>query len=131
MYMGVDRPGRGDQALARDDRRSAADDDVDAFERVRVAGSSDAGDSSVADSDRRLANALDGVDHQDVADDQVAGLPGGRGQDVQSVARGLAEADDELLARLAGVGLDLDDEAGVSQSHPVALPGPVRGDVVA
>ena len=42
----------------------------------------------------------------------------------QAVASGLAEAGEELVAALLRVELDLDDQAGVAQSHPVAHGGP-------
>ena len=49
--VGVDGAGGGDQALAGDDRRAGADDDVDAVEGVGVAGPADRVDPALADAD--------------------------------------------------------------------------------
>ncbi len=128
--VGVDGAGGGDQALAGDDGGAGADDDVDAVEGVGVAGAADRGDAALADADAGLADALDGVDHQDVGDDQVAGVADGGGLEVQSVAGGLAEAGEELVAGVLGVGLDADDESGVAEPDPVARARAVHRDVV-
>ena len=66
----------------------------------------------------------------DVADDDVAGLADGGGLEVQPVAGGLAEAGEELVAGLLGVGLDPDDQAGVAEPDPVAGARAVDGGVL-
>ena len=80
---------------------------------------------------RHLADAARRVDDDDVGDDDVAGLAHRGGLQQQSVAGGLAEAGQELVAALLRVVLDLDDEAGVAEAHAVAHRGTVdRGVVV-
>lgn len=128
--MGVDGSGGGDEALAGDDGGAGADDDVDAVEGVGVAGPPDGVDPALADADRHLPDAEDGVEHQDVADDDVAGLADGGGLEVEPVAGGLAEAGEELVAGLLGVRLDPDDEPGVAQDDTVAGARAVHGCVL-
>ena len=70
------RAGGRDQALAGDDDGAGADDDVDVVRGVRVAGPADRDDPSLTDSDARLTDSEDRVDHDDVGDDHVAGLLG-------------------------------------------------------
>ena len=70
------------------------------------------------------------VDDDDVRDDDVARVLHRCRLQQQAVARGLAEAGQELVAALLRVVLDLDDEAGVAQAHPVAHRGTVDGGVV-
>lgn len=130
MHVGVDGTGGGDQPLPRDDRRAGADDDVHAVDRVRVPCAADRVDTAPADADGHLADALYGIDHQDVADHHVAGLRHGGGLEVQTVARGLPESGEELVARLLAVGLDPHHEPGVTEPDPVAGPGAVHGRVL-
>ncbi len=128
--VGVDGAGGGDQALAGNDARARADDDVHPVEGVGVAGPADRVDPALADADGDLADAEDGVDDQHVADHDVAGLADGRGLQVQAVAGGLAEAGQELVARLLGVVLDPDGEPGVAEPDPVPGAGAEDGGVL-
>jgi hypothetical protein len=101
--VGVDGSRGGDEPLAGHDRRSGADDDVDPVEGVGVPGPPDRADPSLPDADRHLPDAQHGVDHHDVADDDVTGVPDGGGLEVQPVAGGLAEPGEELVAVALGV----------------------------
>ncbi len=128
--VGVDGARGGDHAFAGDDRGTGADDDVDAVEGVGVAGPPYGVDAALADADGHLADALDGVDDQHVADHDVAGLAERGGLEVQSVAGGLAESGEEFVAGLLGVGLDADDESGVAENDAVAGPRAVHRRVL-
>lgn len=130
MDMGVDGTRGSDHALAGDDRGTGADDDIDAVEGVGVAGPADRVDAALADADGHLADALHRVDDQHVADHHIAGLADRGGLEVQPVAGGLAEAGQELVAGLLGVGLDPDDQARVAEDDPVTGPRAVHRRVL-
>ncbi len=87
------------------------------------AGPADPAYPALADADGDLPDPLRGVDHDDVADDDVAGLADGGGLEVQSVAGGLAEAGEELVAVALGVGLDADHQPRVAEADAVAGAG--------
>lgn len=130
VYVGVDGARGGDQPLPRDDRRAGADDDVHPVERVRVPGAADRVDAALPDADGHLADALDRVDDQDVADHHVTGLRHRGGLEVQAVTRGLPETGEELVAGPLAVGLDAHDEPGVAEPDPVTRAGAVHGGVL-
>ena len=63
-----------DQALAGTMPVAVRRSDSHAVQGVRVPGPAESGDPSVLDADRRLADALDRVDHQHVGDHDIEGL---------------------------------------------------------
>ena len=128
--MRVDRPGRGDQPLAGDDRGAGAHDHIDVVHHVGVAGPPDPADPTVADADRDLADLSGGVDHDDVGDHHVARLAHRGSLEQQAVASGLAEPGKELVASLLGVVLDLDDQPRVAETDAIADRGAVNGGIV-
>ena len=130
MHVRVDGAGSGDEPFTTDDGGARADDEIDVVLHVGVAGPAHPADAPFADADRRLADATRGVDDDHVGDDDVARLLHCGSLQHQAVASGLAEPGEELVAALLRVVLDLDDEAGVAQSHTVADRGTVDGGVV-
>ena len=130
--MRVDRPGGGDQALAGDDGGAGADHHVDVVEHVGVAGAARPQQMRPSRMPietlpmRRVASITTTLE---ITMSQVS-LDGSRLQQ-QAVAGGLAEPGQELVAALLRVVLDLDDQPGVAEPHPVAHGRPVdRGVVV-
>jgi hypothetical protein len=128
--VGVDGSGGRDEPLAGHDGGPGAHDDVDPVKGVGVPGPPDRADPAFPDADGDLTDPQRRVDHDDVADDQVTGLPDGGRLEVQPVAGGLAEPGEELVAVALRVGLDADRQAGVAQPDPVARARAVGGGVL-
>ena len=118
VHVGVDRPGCGDQALARDDGGVGPEHHIDAIHDVGVAGAADRDNAPSGDADGGLAYAEDRVDHEYLGDGNFDGIK--RGLRHQSVACGLRKAAEYLVAALLVVGLDLDHEARVAEADAVA-----------
>ena len=120
VHVGVDGAGRGDQALAGDDRRAGADDHVDVVHHVGVAGPADA---QIRPSRmpidtlpmRRVASITTTLE---ITMSQVSRTAAALS--MQAVAGGLGEAGEELVAALLRVVLDLDDQAGVAEPDAIA-----------
>jgi hypothetical protein len=120
MHVRVDRPGRDDAALARDDIGRGADDHVDAVADVGVARMTDADDPSVADPDVG-ADDPPPVEDDCVGDDGVEGAVGPSGRRLRHrFADRLPAAEDRLFTADRQVFLDLDPQIGVAQAHLVA-----------
>ena len=116
----VDAAGGDDLALAGDRLGARADDDVDARLDVGIAGLADADDAAVPEADVGLHDAPM-VEDQRVGDDGVDGALRARALALaHAVADHLAAAELHLLAVDRVVLLDLDEELGVGQPHPVA-----------
>ena len=121
------QPARGqDLALAGDRLGAGADDDVDAWLGVRIAGLADAGNPAVLEADIGFDDAPV-VDDQRIGDHGVHGTLGARGLALaHAVADHLAAAELDLLAIDRPILLDLEDEIGVGQAHAVAHRGAVH-----
>ena len=117
----VDRAGRRDEALGRDDARRRGQRNGDAVHRVGIPGASDRDDAAVLDTERRLAYAEDGIEQDDVRDGDVQGVlrPDAPGRH-EPVADRLREADDRLGSRRRVVGLDLEQQVRVAQANTIA-----------
>jgi hypothetical protein len=127
--VAVDPAGGEDAALAGDDLRAGADDDVDAGLDVGVAGLADGVDAAVAQGHVGLDDAPV-VQDQRVGDDGVDGALRARDLGLaHAVADHLAAAELDLLAVDRAVLLDLDDQVGVGEAHAVADGGAVHGGV--
>ncbi len=124
--VAVDRAGRHDPAVSRDDLRRRADDQIGmhAGHGVRVARLADRDDAAVANTDV-------GLDDSPVVDDHHAGDDGvrctvgpGRATLSHRLAQHLAATEHRLVARqpwaAAAVLGDLDEQVGVGQPDPVA-----------
>ena len=127
---GSTAPGVAMRPSPGDDDRPAADHDVHPVGRVRVARAPEGDDAALADPDRGHAHAQDGVEHQHVGDDHVAGLGRAHGPEADPVAPGLGEAEQELVTGEAVVGHHLEGQAGVAEPDPVAQARAVHGHVV-
>src|SRR5208283_4358752 len=117
--------GRDDLPLGGDDLGAGPDDDprIDAALGQRVARLAHGHDPAVPDADVALDDAPVVDDHR-VGDDKVAVSRAHRlfeGALVLSVADRLAAAEDRLLAVVAIVLLDLDDQLGVGQPDAIAF----------
>ncbi len=126
MDMGVHSPRGQDTPLARDDLRARTDDDVDAGLGIGVAGLADLQDAPVAQSHVGLPDA-GMIEDQRIGDHRVRGPA--RPADLalaHTVADHLAAPEFHLFAIDRHVGLDLDDQVGIAQPHPVAGGGAVH-----
>ena len=122
----VEAAGGEDPPLAGDDLGARADDDRHAWLGVGVAGLADRGDPPVPQPDVGLVDAGP-VEDQRVGDDRVDRALGARGLRLaHAVADRLAAAELHLLAVDGQVALDLDDQLGVGEPHPVAGGRPVH-----
>ena len=120
MDVAVEAAGGEDLAFTRDHVRAGADDDGDTRLDVGIAGLADAGDHAVLDRDVGLHDAPV-IDDQRIGDDGVRrALLVGDLRLAHAVADHLAAAELHLLAVGGEILLDLDDEIGVGQPHPVA-----------
>ena len=120
MDVAVEAAGGEDLALARDDLGAGADDDGDAGLDVGIAGLADGGDPAFLDRDVGLDDAPV-IDDQRIGDDGIdRALPVGDLRLPHAVADHLAAAELHLLAVGGEILLDLDDEIGVGEPHPVA-----------
>ena len=118
--VGVEAAGGDDLAFAGDRLGARPDDDGHAGLDVGIAGLADRGDAAVLDADVGLDDPPV-VEDQRVGDDGVDGAaPVGRLALAHAVADHLAAAELHLLAIDGEVLLDLDDEIGVGEPHPVA-----------
>ena len=125
MDVRINAAGGQDLALTGNSLGARADHDVDAGLYVRVAGLADADDAAVLDPDVGLDHAPviedEGIRDHHVGDPQrrLLALP-------HAVADHLASAEFNLVAVHGAVFLDLDDQFGVRQPHPVTRRGPVH-----
>ena len=123
MDVGVEAAGGEDLALAGDHFGAGPDDDVDAGLDVGIAGLADGGDAPVLDADVGFDDAPM-VEDDGVGDDGVDRAA--RARDLalaHAVADHLAAAELHLFAIGGEVLLDLDEEFGVGEPHPVARGG--------
>ena len=120
MNMRVEAAGGENLAFAGDHLGAGTDHQGDAGLDVRIAGLADAGDLAVPDADIRLHDPPV-IEHQRIGDDGVErALPVGDLALAHAVADHLAAAELHLLAVGGEILLDLDDEIGVGEPHPVA-----------
>ena len=120
MDVAVESAGGEDLALARDHVGAGTDDDGDARLDVGIAGLADRADHAFLDRDVGLDDAPM-IDDQRVGDHGVdRALLVGHLRLAHAVANDLAAAELHLLAIDGEILLDLDDEIGVGQPHPVA-----------
>ena len=120
MDMRVEAAGGEDLAFARDHFGAGADDDGDAGLDVRIAGLADRRDQPVLQADIGLHDPPM-VEDDGVGDDRVDGAARvGRLRLTHAVADHLAAAEFHLFAVGGEILLDLDDEFGVGEAHPVA-----------
>ena len=125
----VEAAGGQDPALRRDDLGAGADDDVDAGLGVRVAGLADLRDAPVAQADVGLVDA-GVVDDQRIGENGVRrSLGAGCLALAHAVADHLSAAEFYLFPVGREVALDLDEELGVGQPHPVAGGRPEHGGI--
>ncbi len=126
MDMAVE-PARGqDPALARDGLGPGAHDDIDARLGIGVSGLADRRDPPVPQPHIGLVDA-GMVDDQRIGDDRIGrALPVGDLRLSHAVADHLAAAELDLFAIGRVVLLDLDEQIGIRQSHPVARGGAVH-----
>jgi hypothetical protein len=98
-------------------------DDADAGLDIGIARLADGGDAPLLEGDVGLVDAGP-VDDDRVGDDRVGG-PCGIGDLAlaHAVADYLASTEFHLLAQDRAIALDLDDEVGVGEAHPVARRG--------
>ena len=82
------------------------------------------------DADADLADTTGCIDDDDVGDDYVACVAHGGGLQQQTVTRGLAETGQELVAAFLRIELDLDDQTGIAQAHPISNSWAVNGGVI-
>ena len=120
MDVGVEAAGGEDLALARDHFGAGPDDDGDAGLDVRIAGLADRRDQPVLQADIGLHDPPM-VEDDRVGDDGVdRAARVGRLRLPHAVADHLAAAELHLFAVGGEILLDLDDELGVGEAHPVA-----------
>ena len=123
MDMGVEAARREDLALARDDLRARADEDIDARLDLGIARLSDFRDAPVAQADIAFHDAPM-VEHDHIGDDRIHGAIGAGGLRLaHAIANDLAAAEFHLFAIDGEILLDLDIERGVGEPHLVALRG--------
>ncbi len=130
MNVGVDAAGGDDAAFARDDFGRRADDHAgrDALLNAGIAGVAEADDAPILDPDVRLDDALHGVEHERVGDDQVERLRiGCRRRLSHAIADHFAAAKFHFVATRARfrdqIPLDFDEQLGVRQPHLIAHGG--------
>ena len=124
MDMGIDAAGGDDPALAGDDLRAGADDDVDARLDIGIAGLADGRDAAVLDGDIRLHDSPM-VEDQGIGDDGVDRAGGTAPLALaHAVADHFAAAELHLLAIDREIALHLDEELGIGQADAVAGGGP-------
>ncbi len=129
MDMHVDAARSDDLALARDRLRARPDDNVDARLHIRIARLADGGDAPVLDADIGLDDPPM-IQDQRVGDDGIdRTLAPRRLALAHAVADHLAAAELHLLAVDGAVLLDLDDEVGVGEAHPVADRGAIHSGI--
>jgi hypothetical protein len=122
--VGIESTGGEDLALARDHLGAGTDDDRDARLDVGIAGLADSVNFPVLDADVSLHDPPM-VEDQRIGDDGVdRPLPVRRLALTHAVADHLAAAELHLFAVGREVLLDLDDDVGIGQPHPVARGGP-------
>ena len=120
MDMRVEAAGGQDLAFAGNGFGGRPDDDRDPGLGVGVAGLADAADPAVPEPDIGLDDTPM-VEDQRVGDDGVDGPVGpARLRLAHAVADDLAAAELDLLAIDRPILLDLEDEIGVGEAHPVA-----------
>ena len=120
MDVRIEAAGGEDLAFARDHFGAGADDDGDAGLDVRIAGLADGGDEPVLQADVGFDDPPM-VEDDGVGDDRVDRAACVRRLRLaHAVADHLAAAELHLLAVSGEVLLDLDDELGVGEAHPVA-----------
>ena len=120
MDVRIEAAGGEDLAFARDHFGAGADNDGDAGLDVRIAGLADRRDEPVLQADVGFDDPPM-VEDDGVGDDRVDGAARVRGLRLaHAVADHLAAAELHLLAVSGEVLLDLDDELGVGEAHPVA-----------
>jgi len=117
-------PARGHNlSFGRDGLRSRTDNDIDAGLNVRISGLADTGDPSIADTDIGLDDPPM-IDDQGVGDHRVHGAVGTRDLTLpHPVADDLAAPELDLLAVKGPVFLDLNEEVGIGETHPVPYCG--------
>ena len=118
----IDTTGGEDLALPCNRLGAGADHDVDAGLGIRVAGLANGADAAVLYAHIGLDDAPV-VDDQRVGDDRVDALAPGALALPHAVADHLAAAEFDFLPVRCVVRLDLYDEIGVPQAHPVARGG--------
>ncbi len=120
MNVGVEAAGGEDLAFPRDHFGAGTDDDGDAGLDVGIAGLADRGDEPVLQAHVGFDDPPM-VEDDRVGDDRVDGASRARGLRLaHAVADHLAAAELHLLAVGGEILLDLDDELGVGEAHPVA-----------
>ena len=123
MDMGVEAARREDLALARDDLRAWANENVDPRLDLGIARLADFRDAPVAQADIAFHDAPV-IKHDHIGDDRVHGAIGAGGLGLaHAVANDLAAAEFHLFAIDGEILLDLDIERGVGEPHLVALGG--------
>ncbi len=131
--VGIDATSGRDAALARDDIRARADDQVgmDAVHDVRVAGLADGRDPPATHADIRLDDAQERIHDHHVGDDQVQRplRVGDAGRLCHAVADGLAAPEDGLIPIAGQVALDLAHQLRVREPETVTRRGPVERGV--
>ena len=124
MDVAVEPAGGEDFAFARDHVGAGADDDGDIGLDVGIAGLADRGDHAFLDGDVGLDDAPV-IDDQRIGDDGIGrALRVGHLRLPHAVADHFAAAEFHLFAVGGEILLDLDDEIGIGEPHPVAGGGP-------
>ena len=112
VHVRVDGSRGCDQALTGDDCRICPKHDVDAIHDVRITGPPDRDNATVTNPDRRLSDAEDRIDDDNLCDSNLHCL-GGR-LCHQSIPGRLGKATHHLVAALLIIALNFDPETGVT-----------------
>src|SRR5262249_25827662 len=120
MNMDVDATGSNDLTFARDHLGSRADDYLDVWLHVGIAGLAYRGDPPVLDADIGLHNAPV-VQNDSIGDDRIdRTLAAGTLRLAHAVADDFSAPELHLLAVDGEILLHFDDEIGISEAHSVA-----------